>query len=260
MNILAFFAHPDDETMLAGGTLALLAQTGAQVHYLCATRGEGGEVGEPPVCSVGDLGKYRENEMVCAVQILGGSSLTFLDYIDPRVGLEEELFPYTDDPVYLAEQVAAMIERFDAAVLITHGSNGEYGHPAHKISYQAALLAVESCGKQPPLLYTVAAYFEGHPKPRLANKDDPAHLIVDIEPALLIKTEAALCHRSQHALFVRRASQDAGRPLGVPEVIMKIESLHRASPPVGGAVEDQLAERLHPWLVNSRSPTGGVDG
>ena len=44
MNILAFFAHPDDETMLAGGALALLAQNGAQVHYLCATRGEGGEV------------------------------------------------------------------------------------------------------------------------------------------------------------------------------------------------------------------------
>jgi LmbE family N-acetylglucosaminyl deacetylase len=38
MNILAFFAHPDDETILAGGTLALLGMAGAQVHYLCATR------------------------------------------------------------------------------------------------------------------------------------------------------------------------------------------------------------------------------
>ncbi|MCK4898758.1 MAG: PIG-L family deacetylase, partial [Anaerolineales bacterium] len=37
MNITAFFAHPDDETMLSGGTLALLAKSGAQVHYLCAT-------------------------------------------------------------------------------------------------------------------------------------------------------------------------------------------------------------------------------
>jgi len=50
VNVLAFFAHPDDETMLAGGILALLSRGGAQVHYLCATRGEGGEVGEPPVC------------------------------------------------------------------------------------------------------------------------------------------------------------------------------------------------------------------
>ena len=43
--ILTIIAHPDDETMLSGGTLALLARAGAEVHYLCATRGEGGEVG-----------------------------------------------------------------------------------------------------------------------------------------------------------------------------------------------------------------------
>ena len=47
MNVLAFFAHPDDETMLIGGTLAILAQNGVRVHYVCATRGEGGEVGRP---------------------------------------------------------------------------------------------------------------------------------------------------------------------------------------------------------------------
>jgi len=55
MNALAVFAHPDDETMLCGGTLALLAKEGWKVHYLCATRGEGGEVGDPPVCSIEDL-------------------------------------------------------------------------------------------------------------------------------------------------------------------------------------------------------------
>ncbi|MGW8250815.1 MAG: PIG-L deacetylase family protein [Anaerolineales bacterium] len=251
MNILAFFAHPDDETMLAGGTLALLAQSGDQVHYLCATRGEGGEVGEPPVCSVDDLGECREEEMVCAVHALSGRSLTFLDYIDPRVGPEEQLFPYTDNLVFLAGQVAATLRQFEADVLLTHGSNGEYGHPAHQLSHQAARLAIESFGNDAPLLYTVAAYFEQHPKPRLANKDDPAHLIVDVKAALSIKTEAALCHRSQHALFVRRTSQEAGRVVTVPEVVMSVESLHRASPVVSGPVEDQLAERLRPWLVGA---------
>lgn len=48
MNILSFFAHPDDETMLRGGILALLAQNGAKVHFLSATSVEGGEIGEPP--------------------------------------------------------------------------------------------------------------------------------------------------------------------------------------------------------------------
>ena len=249
MNVLAFFAHPDDEAMLAGGTLALLARSGAQVHYLCATRGEGGETGEPPVCSIEELGQVREQEMVCAVQALGGRSLTFLGYEDPRIGPEEQLFAYTDNLTLLAGQVAASIRQFGIQAVITHGSNGEYGHPAHVLTYQAALVAVTSFSEQAPLLYSVAATFPEHPMPRLANPDDPAHLVVDVSPALPQKEAAALCHKSQHALFVRRASEEAGRPLTVPEVIMRLESLHRAHPPVEGAPTDGLAERLTPWLV-----------
>jgi N-acetylglucosamine malate deacetylase 2 len=249
MNVLAFFAHPDDETMLAGGTLALLARGGAQVHYLCATRGEGGETGEPPVCSVEELGEVREREMVCAVQTLGGRSLTFLGYEDPRTGPDEELFAYTDNLTLLSGQVAASIRQFEIQAVLTHGSNGEYGHPAHVLSYQAALVAVKSFGERAPLLYTVAASFEEHPMPRLANAEDRAHLVVDVSTALGEKEKAALCHKSQNALFVRWASKEAGRQLTLAEVIMRLESLHRVHPPVEGVPDDELAERLGPWLV-----------
>ena len=90
MNILAFFAHPDDETLLVGGTLALLARQGLQVHYLCATRGEGGELGEPPQCTRQELGDVCEQEIVRAVQALGGRSLTFLGHVDPTIGTGEQ--------------------------------------------------------------------------------------------------------------------------------------------------------------------------
>ena len=250
MNVLAFFAHPDDETMLAGGTLALLAQTSAQVHYLCATRGEGGETGEPAVCSIEELGKHREQELVCAVQTLGGRSLTLLDYIDPRVGPENKLYSFTDNLTYLAGEIAATIKQFGIQAVITHGSNGEYGHPAHVTSYQAARLAVESFNDRAPLFYTVSAQFEGHPKPHLANPDNPAHLVLDIADALEQKTQAALCHRSQQALFVRRASREAGRQMSVAEVIMRLESLHRASPLVNGRLDDPLANALRSWAVH----------
>jgi LmbE family N-acetylglucosaminyl deacetylase len=250
LNVLAFFAHPDDETMLVGGTLALLAMEGATVHYLCATRGEGGEVGDPPMCPVEHLGELRERELECAVQSLGGSSLSLLDYTDPRVGLEEELFAYTDNLTHLVGQVAANLRQFGTDVVITHGSNGEYGHPAHKLSNQAARLAVETFGAQAPLLYTVSAFFTAHPRPRLANRDDPAHLVIDITPALERKIQAALCYRSQHALFVRRSSLEAGRQLSVPEVIMHLESLHRAHPPANDLPEDTLAVSLRPWYLN----------
>ncbi len=152
MNILAFFAHPDDETMLGGGTLALLARLGCQVHYLSATRGEGGEVGEPPVCSQEELGRVREKELACAVHALGGSSLDFLSYVDPRVGMDNTLYPYTGDLPRLAGEVVQHIRQLGAGVVITHGSNGEYGHPAHLLTHQAVRRAVESLGDGAPLL------------------------------------------------------------------------------------------------------------
>ncbi len=253
MNILAFFAHPDDETQLCGGTLALLARCGAQVHYLCATRGEGGETGEPPLCSEAGLGAVREQELVCAVSSLGASSLTFFDYIDPRVGPDQQLYAYSQDLILLAGQVSATIRQFSIHAVITHGSNGEYGHPAHLLTHQAARLAVESFAQGAPLLYSVAATFPEHPWPRIANPDDPAHMVLDITPALAEKTQAALCHRTQHALFVRRRSQAAGRQLSVPEVIQRLESLHRLLPPLNGQVDDELARLLQPYVVKVES-------
>jgi LmbE family N-acetylglucosaminyl deacetylase len=249
MNILAFFAHPDDETILAGGTLALLDQKQASVHYLCATRGEGGELGEPPLCTRQDLGRTREHEMECAVKHLGGSGLAFLDYSDPLIGEGEELHPYTEDLDGLVEEVVYHIRRLNPAALITHGSNGEYGHPAHVLTNQAACKALLSMGAEIPVLYTVSPTFADHPRPRLANPDDPAHLILDISPVIERKTQAALCHRTQHALFVRRSSKEAGRALTVPEVLMRTEGLHRAHPPVAGILDDPVAALLDPWRL-----------
>jgi LmbE family N-acetylglucosaminyl deacetylase len=48
--LLAILAHPDDETFRCGGMLALLARRGVRVWVLCATRGEAGDCGDPPVC------------------------------------------------------------------------------------------------------------------------------------------------------------------------------------------------------------------
>jgi LmbE family N-acetylglucosaminyl deacetylase len=249
MNLLAFFAHPDDETMLAGGILALLAKHGFSVHYLSATRGEGGEVGEPPLCTREELGDVREQELVCAVQALGGRSLTFLGYVDPTVGPGEELYAYTDNLTLLAGQVAASIRQLQPIAVFTHGSNGEYGHPAHLLTYTAARIAVESFGASAPLLYSIMADFPDHPRKRLANHSDPAHLVVDITPSLAQKEKAALCHRTQHALFVRRSSEALGRPVTVPEALMHLESLHRHCPPTEGRPDDLIARALTDWLI-----------
>jgi LmbE family N-acetylglucosaminyl deacetylase len=251
MEVLAFFAHPDDETILAGGTLALLAGVGVLVHYLCATRGEGGELGDPPVCRASELGRVREAELACAVEALGGADLTFLDYEDPRVGPGEELFAYTDDLAELSGELARELRLRRPAAVLTHGSNGEYGHPAHVVTHSAARRAVESLGASAPLLYTVSPSFEAHPVAELANKDDPADLVLDVGPAIDHKIKAALCHRTQHALFVRRASERASRRLTVEEMIARyrLEGLHRAAADPPREAGDPLTTLLSPYSI-----------
>ena len=251
VKILTIIAHPDDETMLSGGALTLLARAGAEVYYLCATRGEGGEMGEPPLCERPQLGIEREREMRCAVQSLEGAGVTFLDYIDPLVGENDELHPYTDDFDRLVAQIRKHIQQLNPAAVITHGSNGEYGHPAHLLTHRASRAAVKLLADSAPILYTFSAAFPEHPRPRLTNLDDPAHLVLDITPALQPKIDAALCHKTQNALFVRRSSIRAGRQLTVPEVVMKLEGLHRAFPLVNGTPDDIVAEMLQPWAIES---------
>ncbi|NPV75096.1 MAG: PIG-L family deacetylase [Anaerolineae bacterium] len=243
MKVLVIFAHPDDETMLCGGTLALLRRQGAQIHYLCATRGEGGEVGEPPLCEREQLGAVRAAELACAVQALGGGKLEFMGFVDPTVGPGDTLYPFTDKLEKFEDEILQAVRRIQPDVVLTHGSNGEYGHPAHKIVHQAVVTALKKNTSGHMLLYTFQAAFAAHPKPRIMNRDDPADLVLDITPALQAKTQATLCHRTQHALFVRNASRDAGRQLSVPEIVVKMESLHRLHPsPKAGT--DQLAELL----------------
>jgi LmbE family N-acetylglucosaminyl deacetylase len=228
--LLCVVAHPDDETILTGGTLAKLASGGVAVHLLCLTRGEGGELGEPPVGARAELGQVREKEMVCAVGKLGGRSLTFLDYVDPEVGPDEKLAAPEVDPKMLAGQIIAGIKQCGAEVVLTHGSDGEYGHPAHRLLHTVAKIAVASLGQAAPYLYSFAASYPRHPYPRLCNKSDRADVVVDVSAFLDQKEAAALCYASQTALFVRRRSKKAGRQLAVREILLTKEAFRRHWP------------------------------
>ena len=168
--------------------------------------------------------------MVCAVGKLGGKSLTFLGYVDPTVGPGGELNAPAHDPVMLSGQIIASLKQTSAQVLLTHGTNGEYGHPAHKLMHDAALIAAASLGEARPLVYSFAANYVGHPYPRLANADDPTDVLVDVSDFLDQKLAAALCHVTQNALFVRRRSEEAGHPVTVREVMLTEESFHRQWP------------------------------
>ena len=257
MSALLFVAHPDDETVFAGGLIALMTARGASVHILAATRGEGGETGEPPLCSRAELGAVREAELRCAAQALGAASLEFLGYRDPEVGPDEALFAFAVDPQGVAQRIAEVIRARGPKVLLCHGTNGEYGHPAHRLVNQAARLAADHLAADAPLLYTFSADYLEHPRPRLANRDDPADFVFDISPAFKQKLAAARCHSTQGALFVRRISKERGYPVPLEEALLRVETLHCLAPtpePPGSPPSDVFARWLRENLSSCMIP------
>lgn len=226
IKVLAFYAHPDDETMFCGGTLAYLARRGAQVHYLSATRGEGGELGEPPVGPREELGRVREAELRCAVRALGGAGVDFLAYQDPEVGPDNVLYPFTKDLETLTAELLESLLDLQPEIVFTHGRLGEYGHPAHVLAHRGMMNAVGLLDENQPVVYAVYRERDRdrHPEEELVEEPD---LRLDVSPTREEKIAAARCHRSQHALFLRNAALRAGRPVTLPELLSSREDLVR---------------------------------
>jgi len=130
-SILAVSAHPDDESLFAGGTLAMFAEQGANVYILETTRGEGGEFGEPPLTTQQNLGVYREQEVRKAARALGVRDIFFLPYIDPYMEINGIARPIDLPLEEFTKAIGEYVKRIRPDLVITHGSNGEYGHPQH---------------------------------------------------------------------------------------------------------------------------------
>lgn len=239
MKILAFFAHPDDETVFLGGTFAFLAERGAEIHFLCATRGEGGEMGDPPICAREELGQVREEELRCAVKVLGGKSTRFLNYRDPEMGSNGDLFSFTDNLEDLVQDLIVEIQRIRPVFVITHGPGGEYGHPAHIQAHAGMMGALSRSSSSTQIVYAPSYYSR-----KTGDFTPQPDFLLDVSSSKTQKTQAITCHRSQHGLFLRHGETRAGRPVTIPEIVRTEEGLVRIHPPVLGSPDDLLAELL----------------
>ena len=122
--LMALLAHPDDEALGIGGTLAKYAAEGVETYLVTATRGERGWQGaehENPGLSA--LGSIREAELRGAVAALGIRELHFLDYIDGDLDQA--------DPAEAIAKIAAHLRRIKPHVVLTFGPAGAYGHTDH---------------------------------------------------------------------------------------------------------------------------------
>ena len=139
--VVFFHAHPDDETLLTGGTMALLADQGHRVVLVTATNGEAG-------LSAGNaaLGARRVIELTHAAQLLGCAAVEPLGFPDSGSGPAPIPGSFAtlnvDEP---AQRLAGILERERADVLTGYDPAGGYGHrdhvQVHRVARAAAAIA-----------------------------------------------------------------------------------------------------------------------
>lgn len=190
--VLVVIAHPDDE-LFASGLLCELAARGRAFHLACLTRGEGGITGGT---TREELGRRREAELRASAAALGATSVEFLGHVDP-LGKAHRTFAPDVSAGELAARLAGLLEKLRPALIVTHGSGGEYWHPAHLLVHRAVFLA--AAGRHDVL--TIHAWQESHALPGLLNRDDPADLVIDGTPHRDRRLAAFRAHASQHDYF-----------------------------------------------------------
>ena len=148
--LVSFHAHPDDESITAGGLLRRAADQGHRVVLVFGTRGELGEVEDGFLDEGEPLWQRRVAETLASAQILGAARTEFLGYIDS--GMMGE--PSNDDPTCFwqapveaaAQRLAALLREEQADVLTVYDDNGGYGHPDHIQVHRVGMRAAELAG------------------------------------------------------------------------------------------------------------------
>lgn len=196
-DILVVIAHPDDE-VFASGTICLCADKGFRITMVCATDGEGGS--RDLFCGKSDvrLGEIRRQELMLSARILGASEVCFLGQADSaRPDAEGE--GSWDQPCLIGT-LGNMIRQQNPQLILTHGPEGGYGHPAHRLVYRSVAAAAQAasfagsifsfCGE------VDGAFFSWH-------FDQSSDVVVDARGFLSRRAASLSYHQTQVAYFVQ---------------------------------------------------------
>ncbi|WP_432137161.1 PIG-L deacetylase family protein [Streptomyces sp. bgisy154] len=208
-SLLAVAAHPDDESLLAGGVLAQHAAAGARTVVVTATW---------------TADTHRIPELADALDILGAGTPRLLGYADARnpASAPGGAVRLVDAPLDEAVgRLVAHIRELQPDIVIGHDALGQLtGHPDHRRAHQITLLAVEAAGLrhlypeagepwQPAALYAathpesgigrLGPLLQGVGKTLLAVPDAYVTTTIDVSPWAAQKWEAILAHRSEVA-------------------------------------------------------------
>ena len=155
--LLLIHAHPDDEAINNGATMARYVAEGAQVTLLTCTLGEEGEVLVPELALLAadqadQLGGYRIGELTAAMAALGVTDHRWLGgagrYRDSgMMGTPANEHPrafWNADLEEAAAHAVAVVRELRPQVLVTYDEKGGYGHPDHIQAHRVAMRAVEA--------------------------------------------------------------------------------------------------------------------
>lgn len=275
--LLVALAHPDDESFGLGGTLALYARRGVQVHLAVGTGGEAGTVAPEFLRGDRTVSQVRQAELDCAARTLGLASVIHLGFRDSGMaGSADNRHPeaLAAAPVdQVAARLVREIRRIRPQVILTHDPRGGYGHPDHVAMHRAALRAFHLAadagflpGEGPPhaaerlyyhvfsrtwlrrLVWTMPLF--GMDPRRFGRNADmdlieiasvqyPVHARLDIRRVLSVKRAASECHASQQMPAFRGPLAWALRPAAGSESYFRA---HPAAP--DGLRETDLFEGL----------------
>lgn len=271
--LLAVLAHPDDETFGTGGTLAYYSSIGVEVHLVCATRGEVGDVAPEMMKGFNSIAELRENELRCASENLGLAGVHFLDYRDSGMaGSPENKHPQAlaaADLEKVTADVVHYMRLLKPQVVITFDPIGGYMHPDHIATQRATEKAFYAAGDEKqfkddlPAFQPQKLYFHTFPHGflrvmvlwfKLVGKDPhkfgrngdidlvpiaeakfPINAVINYRSVFDKKDTATACHASQGGS--RITSGDFGwlrRLFGITDQYM------RAYPPPGKKREHDL--------------------
>lgn len=229
------YAHPDDETFGAAGTICLLRSKGWRVVLACATLGQQGKCGDPAVCTQEELGPVREKELRDAACVLDISAIHLLGYEDKALA--------SVPPDEIRRKLVAILRAETPELVFTFDPNGFNVHPDHVAISRFASDAVAAAadGRWYPelgpahavtaLLWTsLLPPWEEHPR---IDAEASADVVLDVS-AFAGKKEAALrAHRTQHLsidrYFLSRPNLKA---------LLGVETWRRAWPSVAGGRAD----------------------
>jgi LmbE family N-acetylglucosaminyl deacetylase len=188
LKLMAVLAHPDDESLGIGGTLARYAAEGVEVHLVTATRGEKGRYfdnAHRPEDA--EVGRVRERELREAAAALGVREVSLLGYADG--GLDRA------DPREAVGRIVAHLRRVRPQVVVTFDQFGAYGHPDHVAICQLTTAAVVAAAD-----------------PALAG---PAHLVAKLYYFVLDETRWAV-YQSAFKKLVSRVDGTERTAVGWP--------------------------------------------